>query len=305
MKLCFMLVRRFPPVPSPVLVEACTILTRRGFHVDSGITEDVYTQPDSLRPAHDLYILKSHTELSLSLAGILHVQGARMLNPYRSCLTTQDKIVASRLFRAAGIPTPRCWVTGDLTLMRSVVEERTLIIKPYRGHRGAGTYVVHNPDELATVPPPETPVLIQEFVQGSGEDLKVYVVGEEVFAVRKQFSAMSFTRPGQPCPVSSEVRDIALRCGQAFGLGLYGLDIIESLTGPVVVDLNYFPGYKGVPCIAPLIADYIEGFALGRFNLGLPDLTGSLGPHSGSTSLFAEQSAIPVPERAGHGQGDR
>lgn len=305
MKLCFMLVRRIPPVPSPILVEACEILTRRGFQIDSGIAEDVYVQPDSLRPAHDLYLLKSHTELSLSLAGILHAQGARMLNPYRSCITTQDKIIASRLLRAVGVPTPRCWITGDLTLMRSVVEELPLIIKPYRGHRGAGISVVHNPDELAAVPPPETPVLIQEFVQGSGEDLKVYVVGEEVFAVRKEFSAMSFTQAGRPSQVSPEVRDIALRCGQVFGLGLYGLDIIESPTGPVVVDLNYFPGYKGVPRIAPIIANYIEGFALGRFDLGPPDLIQSAEPLSGAMSLFAEQSATLVPELAGHELGDQ
>jgi ribosomal protein S6--L-glutamate ligase len=305
MKLCFMLVRRIPPVPSPVLVEACEILTRRGFRIDSGIAEDIYVQPDSLRPAHDLYLLKSHTELSLSLAGILHAQGARMLNPYRSCITAQDKIIASRLLRAVGVPTPRCWVTDDLTLMHSVVEERPLIIKPYRGHRGAGISVVHNPDELAAVPPPETPVLIQEFIQGSGEDLKVYVVGEEVFAVRKEFSAMSFTQAGRPSQVSPKMRDIALRCGQVFGLGLYGLDIIESPTGPVVVDLNYFPGYKGVPRVAPIIADYIEGFALGRFDLEPLDLTQSAEPPSGTMSLFAEQPATLVPELAGHELGDQ
>jgi hypothetical protein len=72
-----------------------------------------------------------------------------------------------------------------------------------------------------------------------------------------------------------------------------------------VVDLNYFPGYKGVPRVAPIIADYIEGFALGRFELGLPDLTQSAEPPSGAMSLFAEHSAILVPELAGHERGER
>ena len=267
-----MLARRVPPVPSPVLVEVFQILTRKGFQVDSSIAEEVVTQPDSLGVRHDLYILKSHTELSLSLAGILHLQGARTLNPYSTCVTVQDKIVASRLLRAAGIPTPRCWVTGDLTLMRSVVEEGPIILKPYRGHRGAGIRVVHNSDDLAAIPKPESPVLIQDFIQGSSTDLKVYVVGKEVFATRKPFSATSFTRPGQPCPVTAEVRDIALKCGRVFGLGLYGLDLIESPVGPMVVDVNYFPGYKGVPSIAPLMADYIEGYARGQFSLEPSDL---------------------------------
>jgi ribosomal protein S6--L-glutamate ligase len=125
---------------------------------------------------------------------------------------------------------------------------------------------------MAALPPPTGPVLVQEHVRGCGEDLKVYVAGEEVFAVRKPFSADSFTRPGRPVPVTPEVREMALRCGAACGLGLYGLDVIESPDGPVVVDLNYFPGYKGVPGVAALLADYIDEFACGARRLALPEL---------------------------------
>lgn len=270
MQLYFLLVRRVPPVPSPVLLEVFDLLTRRGFVVNSGIVEEMLVRSDRLTPAHDLYILKSHTELSLSLAGILHSQGAAMLNPYLSCIATQDKITASRRLFAAGVPTPRCWVTDDLSLLGSVVAERPLLIKPYRGHRGMGIHVVNTPPELAALPRPDVPVLIQEFIPGSSEDIKVYVVGDEVFAVSKPFSADSFTRPGRPYPVSPALRAIALRCGKAFGLGLYGLDVIEGPQGPVVVDLNYFPGYKGVLDVAPLIADYIEGCANGRYALQPP-----------------------------------
>ncbi|MGH7490815.1 MAG: ATP-grasp domain-containing protein [bacterium] len=270
MKLYFMLVRRSPPVPSPVLSEVYEILGQRGYRIAIGIPEEMVIQHEFLNVRHDLYILKSHTELSLSLAGILDAQGARLLNPYLCCLTTQNKIVTSQRLRAAGVPTPRCWVTGELTRLRSIAEMGPLIIKPYLGHRGTGIHIVHHPDELAAVPPPERPVLIQEYVKGPGEDLKVYVVGDNVFAVRKPFSAESFAIAGRPCAVSAEVRDIALRCGQALGLGLYGLDVIESSKGPVVVDLNFFPGYKGVPNAAAFIAEYIDDYARGRVHLKLP-----------------------------------
>lgn len=271
MQLYFMLVRRVPPVPSPVLLEVFDLLTRRGFVVNSGIAEEMLVRSDRLTPAHDLYILKSHTELSLSLAGILHSQGAAMLNPYLSCIATQDKITASRRLYAAGVPTPRCWVTDDLSLLEPVIAEQPLLIKPYRGHRGMGIHIVNDPAELAALPRLDVPVLIQEFIPGSGEDIKVYVVGEEVFAVSKPFSIDSFTRPGRPYPVSPALRAIALRCGKAFGLGLYGLDVIEGPNGPVVVDLNYFPGYKGVPDVAPLIAQYIEDYVNGNTALHPPD----------------------------------
>jgi ribosomal protein S6--L-glutamate ligase len=267
MKLFFMVVRRVPPVPSPVLVEAYDILRRRGYEVDEGIAEEMLTRPDLLNVSHDLYILKSHTELSLSLAGILYSQGARLLNPFPSCYLTQNKIVVSRLLQLADVPAPRSWVTGDLSLLRSLAEETTLIVKPHLGHRGAGIHFVRNPNDLEKLPQPESPIIIQEFIEGTGEDLKIYVVGDQVFGVKKPFSESSFTVPGRPVPISEDVRQLSLRVGKVCGLGLYGLDIIESPRGPFVVDVNFFPGYKGVPDVAPLIADYIDGYAQGRFGL--------------------------------------
>jgi Inositol 1,3,4-trisphosphate 5/6-kinase ATP-grasp domain len=58
-----------------------------------------------------------------------------------------------------------------------------------------------------------------------------------------------------------------VRCGEALGLGLYGLDILETAEGPKVVDLNAFPSYRGVAGIAPFVADYISGYASGEIRL--------------------------------------
>jgi glutathione synthase/RimK-type ligase-like ATP-grasp enzyme/MFS family permease len=269
MKLYFLLNRRVQGVMSPIMVEVWDILSWCGFEVEYGVAEDMVTRPDQVRVGHDLYVLKSRTDLSLSLAGVLHAQGARFLNPYESCVAAQNKIVAARRLRRAGVPTPLTWATGDFSLLEEVVDEMPLVLKPYQGHRGAGIHVVHDRTELAAVPETEVPMLVQEHIEGTGEDLKVYVVGEQVFAVRKQFSEGSFSVAGEPAAVSPEVRDIAQRCGQALGLGLYGLDVIESADGPVVVDVNYYPGYKGVPEIAPVIADYIGSYARGRRTLEL------------------------------------
>lgn len=270
MKLYFLLVRRVPPVPSPVLVEVFELLRGRGFEVDGGIAEEIVVQADYVHVAHDIYLLKSHTELALSLAGSLDAQGANLLNPYTACAATQNKIVASRLLRAAGVPIPRTWVTGDLDLLRSIAEEGPLIVKPHRGHRGVGIHLVRTPRDLSGLPLAEGPIMAQEYIDGADEDVKVYVVGDDVFAVRKPFSPTSFTVPGRPSAVNPELRAIAVRCGRALGLGLYGLDVVEGSNGPVVVDVNYFPGYKGVPGIAPLIADYIERYAAGEETLELP-----------------------------------
>ena len=268
MRLHFVLVRRVPPVPSPVLVEVTERLEASGFTVTGAIPEECLTRVDVLRPGDDLVILKSHTELALSLGGLLDAEGARILNPYRSCVAAQDKVTATRRLRAAGVSVPVTWATADVELAREACGRGAVVVKPARGHRGAGVVVARCPDDLPLVDsPPGAPLVVQELVPGPGEDLKVYVAGEHVFAVRKPFGPDSFTRPGRPVAVSEEVRDIALRSGVALGLGLYGLDVIESPAGPVVVDVNYFPGYKGVPGAAAHIASYIEAYARGRVAL--------------------------------------
>ena len=268
MRVHFLLVRRVPPVPSPVLVEVTQRLERRRFTVTGVIPEELLTRADLLRPEHDVVVLKSHTELALSLAGLLRAEGARLLNPYGSCLAAQDKVTCTRRLRAAGLPVPATWATADPALVDAVWSGTPLVVKPVRGHRGAGVVVVRHPGELARLEvPPGTPLVVQEHVPGPGEDLKVYVAGDHVAAVRKPFAPDSFTRPGRPAAVTAEVRDMALRAGEALGLGLYGLDVIEGPDGPVIVDANYFPGYKGVPGAARAIAAYVEGFARGRIEL--------------------------------------
>jgi ribosomal protein S6--L-glutamate ligase len=282
MRLFFMIVRRVPPVPSPILLEAYEILRGRGYDVEDGIAEEQLQRPDLLDPEHDLYVLKSHTELSLSLAGVLHARGARLVNPYPNCATTQNKFIASRILRAAGVPTPDTWAMTDPSLLEPELAHHPLLVKPYMGHRGAGIHIVHDAAGLAAAAASgDYPMIVQHFIPGPGEDLKVYVVGDQVFAVTKPFSQTSFAVPGRPVPVEPEVRDAALRTGAALGLGLFGLDVIESPDGPVVVDVNYFPGYKGVPDAAAMIADYIDAYAQGETTLpeALPAVAGASGEH--------------------------
>lgn len=261
MKIYFMLAfTRTTLNPNPVLVELFERLQQRHCEIELGVANEMVMDPAQFTVRHDLYVLKSHTALWLSLAGILHSQGARILNPYTACVSAHDKIIAERRLEAAAIPTPASWVTGDLSLLRSLAEERPLIVKPYIGGRGVGVVRVEGSQALAALEPPQQPVLIQECIPG--DELKVAVIGDEVAGVRKVETASGSVRI--PCSVSDEVRAIALRCGQVFGLKLYGLDVIEGPAGPVVIDLNYFPSYKGVPHAAALLADYIIAYAASR-----------------------------------------
>ena len=205
-----MLVRRVPPVPSPVLLEAYEILRSRGYEVDDGIAEEQLQRPDLLEPEHDLYVLKSHTELSLSLAGVLHAQGARMLNPYANCVADPEQV--RRLPAACARPACRrrdTWVTGDSGAPGAeLAADAPLLVKPYMGPpRRRHPHRARRAPSWRRLAAADDPMIVQEYIPGPGEDLKVYVVGEQVFAVRKPFSETSFAVPGRPVAGEPEVRD--------------------------------------------------------------------------------------------------
>src|SRR5437867_7886933 len=229
--------------PNLVLADVFSILKQKGFQIEIGIAESLLLRPENLSVKHDLYILKSHTDLWLSLAGVLHFQGARLLNPYLACLATQNKIMTASRLRSAGVPIPRSWVTGDLKLLLSLASERQLIMKPYDGRRGNGIRIVNDRRELESVPPPRRPMLVQEYVAG-GDELKVYVVGDEVFAMRRPSSTNGCGRPRAACPVSPKLPRIALRRGQISALRLHALAVVVRPERAVVADLHYSPGYR-------------------------------------------------------------
>jgi len=272
MNLYFLLALRRSPSPNPILVETFAILRKRGFNIEVGMGQDLLLQLGHMAVTRDLYVLKSHTALWLSLAEIIHARGGRLLNPFPACLAVQNKIVAVERMRAGGVPTPRSWVTGNPNLLRAIVEEHPVIIKPYNGGRGLGIRIVQRLGELATSRAPSEPVVVQEYIRHDDE-VKVYVIGEEVFGIRMR----SGDGRRWSCPISDEVREIALRCGRLFGLRLYGLDVIESAEGPLVVDINYFPSYRDVPNAAALLADFIEGYALAAASTRLRRKMGGIG----------------------------
>ncbi len=167
--------------------------------------------------------------------------------------------MAASLLAEAGIPAPRSLVAGRSRQLAAELERGPLVLKPHRGYHGAGVAVVAGPAELPRDEAYPGLVFAQDHVSGARADLKVFAIGERVFGVRKPFSPGSFLKAGAPVPLAPEVEEAALRCGAAFGLELFGLDVAETEDGPRVLDVNYFPGYRGVPGAARLLADLPAG----------------------------------------------
>jgi ribosomal protein S6--L-glutamate ligase len=205
----------------------------------------------------DVYILKSGTEAALSFAGVLHARGARVVNPYPVAAACRDKIVQTHVLAEAGVPVPQSWMTVDPMSLLSELSQGPLILKDPRGSQGRGLEIVHDGDRLAALPG-GTPWLAMRYHRPEGEDLKLYRIGDEVFGVERIFPARTYTQKlGRPYAVSADLRDIVLRCGDAFGISVYGVDVIRSHGKHWVVDMSSFPGFKGVPAAGRRIIDHV------------------------------------------------
>jgi ribosomal protein S6--L-glutamate ligase len=262
MNIGLMTMRHPPSRRSPIMPEVVALLEEWGAHVDLIYPDEELTDLATVRNEHDLYILKSGTEIALSLAGALHAIGAAILNPYPIAARCRDKIVATRMLVGAGVPVPDTYITLHPSKLAPLLDDGPLVLKPYRGSEGRGVHVVWDAGELDAVSGDQGPVFAQRYHEPDGRDRKIYVVGDQVFGVKRVWPVRSFQdKLGEPFTITPELRDIALRCGAAFGLELYGLDVIFSEGRPYVVDISSFPGFKGVPDAALRLADYIYAAA--------------------------------------------
>ena len=242
-----------------------------------------------VRLDYDLYVLKNRNDLGMSVAADLHRAGAALLNPYPVSTLLRDRIVTFRVLRAAGVPVPETFVASHASQLLSALERGPLIIRPHRRSRLRRSELVSNATELAALGPMEEPVLAQRYHAPDGPiHRKVYSIGSERFGVRRVRPARTpeETR-GEPFPLTPELEDIARRCGSAFGIDLFGVDVVESDGRTYVIDVSSFPGFKGVPDASQRLARYIYA-AAERAVRGEPIVPGD----SLSTRLAAENHAF-------------
>ena len=113
-------------------------------------------------------------------------------------------------------------------------------------------------------------ILIQKFVaESKGRDVRAFVVGDQVVgAMRRVAQGQEFRsnvhRGGMTEPVNLDevYRETAVRAAQIMGLRVAGVDLLESKSGPQVVEVNSSPGLEGIErCtqldIAGSIIDYM------------------------------------------------
>ena len=214
------------------------------------------------RPPWDAAVLKSGSAAALHLAAAAEAWGIPAVNPAAGTALTRDKIAATVLLHAHGLPVPPAygiWVdrgrgTGTTAAVPLAPQADRLVVKAARGSQGKGLWWTGRAGLAALLADlPTGPYLVMAEVPGTGDDLKVYLAGDWIAAIERPFPATSYAaKLGRPVPVPADLAAVARRVGQVLGLTCYGCDFVAGPDGWALVDVNAFPGYKGVDATGPL-----------------------------------------------------
>jgi ribosomal protein S6--L-glutamate ligase len=233
------------------LVKADTVVAQIGVDPWSELTEG------------DLLVARTRGSFGLTLLRAAErAEGVTVIPSWESVTHVRNKARAVDTLAARDIPMPRTLLAqSPATLKNLPPEEFPLLLKPHLGDNAGGIVLVRHPLELDDLTWREGLVVAQEFVDSGSVDLKLYGVGDQLWAVRRP-SPLGRSSGPAPAPelvdVTPALEEIAFACRDAFGLELYGVDVLVSPRGPLVVDVNEFPNYTGVDEAAAAIAELVR-----------------------------------------------
>ena len=276
MRICFLM--EPPRSSTSVTYEVLNGLKASGADVEVVTERSGLIDLENLKFDYDVYLFKSHSPLAESLAAAAHYRGAKLLNEYPATMKVRDKVLTCTLLLQAGIPTPRTFVTDSIETLRPIVQQMPVVVKPYRGRRGMGIEVCLNEaafDALVERRATDTSgdeddggedgtalgerlIFAQEYEEHEPFDYKAYAIGDYVYAIKRVFPAKTKEEKlGTPVGDDPALVDLVRRCGKLFGLQLYGVDLVKTPKGYSVIEVNCFPGFKGVPEGGERIARFI------------------------------------------------
>ncbi|MBV9229900.1 MAG: hypothetical protein JOZ18_11345 [Chloroflexi bacterium] len=260
MRFCFILEERYAHKPMPMVI--ADQLKQWGHEID---VLEPYAAVTSLTDLsltnYDAYVLKTVSEgPGLTILEAAEAVGIPTINNSQAIRLVRDKAVAAAFAQARGLPVPLTYFVGHPRALVKVPHEAyPVVVKPSNGTSLQDIHLVHTPEEMAQIHltlDGTTHYLAMRYVENSGFDIKLYVTGQEVHAITKS-SPLHDTVQEKEVPVSREMLKLARRVGQVFGLDLYGVDVLETSQGLVLVDINDFPSFYGVPRKVAAIAEYI------------------------------------------------
>jgi len=173
------------------------------------------------------------------------------------------------------LPWPHTWsfpslenLLGQHSFLSTLVFP--VILKSRYSHRGDFVQKVGSVEQLQALAGQrnQEPFILQEFAHGDGWDIKLWVIDKQVFAARRR-TPLEAKAPKEDFPIPTEKLpsdwgSIALEIGRVFSLRFYGVDLLMTEQGPIIVDINSFPGFRGVAGADSSLISLIERLVEGR-----------------------------------------
>jgi ribosomal protein S6--L-glutamate ligase len=214
----------------------------------------------------DVYLLKSRSNRALKAARRAEQQGASVLNSAVATAACLDRVSMARRMWQASLPFPDTWSAPTLDRLISLSRRKPawpIIVKSRRSRRGDLVRLVGSDAELHGLASDwrGEAVIAQPVVRHDGWEHKVWVIGGRVYAARRRPELggrghrTEALMPGER--LAEGIEDLARATGAAFGLELYGVDVLLGERGPVVVDVNPFPGFRCVPSAGASLAAHV------------------------------------------------
>ncbi len=200
--------------------------------------------------------------------------GLYIINPPEAIEHCVDKYDVLALLEESNLPVPRTVTTENVGEALNAFNElnKDVIIKPLFGSRGIGSTRIRD-KEIATSVFKATKfyhgvIYLQEFVPHGFSDIRALVIGDQVAAAMKRVAdswKTNYSQGSRPemLRLSKNLEDMAVKSAKSVKCKIAGVDILESRSGPVIVEVNSQPGWKGLQSVTNTsIADEIISFIL-------------------------------------------
>jgi ribosomal protein S6--L-glutamate ligase len=200
-------------------------------------------------------------------------------NSAEGILNSRDKLKSFQILSKHNIGIPATVYVKDKKDILPAIKRvggTPIIIKLLEGTQGIGVLLAHNLESATSIiellQSQKQNILIQKFVaESKGKDIRAIVVGDQVIAsMRRVAQGQEFRsnvhRGGRTEMVELDdaYKATAIRAARLLGLGIAGVDMLESKDGPQIMEVNSSPGLEGIEgCtkkdIAGAFIDYIAG----------------------------------------------
>lgn len=195
----------------------------------------------------------------------------------QALVRSRDKLRSLQILSRAGLGLPKTVFTNFARNVDPILETlgTPVVIKILEGTQGLGVVLAENRNAAKSVIEAfhslKVRIIMQEFIaEAKGADIRAFVVdGKVVGAMKRQAKEGEFRsnlhQGGSASVVrlNAEEKETALRAAKAMGLGVAGVDMLQSKRGPLVMEVNSSPGLEGIEKatgkdIAVKIIQYME-----------------------------------------------